>query len=119
MTLDIWKIKPLEHSKEIGGVWVACEWSEDLDTLVYDINDNRYRILPGVSREDAVNQVVENYLDYAPFGSPHKAAVRSLVESALPGRAATQDPAAIADKAKRAAVKAAEGRPVKEQGNRL
>lgn len=70
MTLDIWKIKPLEHSKEIGGVWVTCEWAEDLDTLVYGIDDNRYRIVAGATREEIVDQVVDNYLDHAPFGSP-------------------------------------------------
>lgn len=119
MTLDIWKIKPLEHSKEIGGVWVTCEWAEDLDTLVYGIDDNRCRIVAGATREEIVDQVVDNYLDHAPFGSPHKASVRALVESALPSREVAQDPAAIADKAKRAASSASEGKPAKEHGKRL
>lgn len=119
MALDIWKIKPLEHSKEIGGVWVACEWAEDLDGLVYDIDDNRYRIVAGATHEETVEQVIDNYLDRAPFGSPHKASVRSLVESALPGRVVAQDPAAIADKAKRAASNASEDKPAEAHEKHL
>lgn len=80
----LYRLKPLAHSEQIGGVWVACEWAEALSALVYEVDGTRYRTVPGLSPERVASQVVDSYLDRAPFGTPHTAKVRALVGAALP-----------------------------------
>lgn len=80
----LYRLKPLAHSEQIGGVWVACEWAACMGALVYEVDGARYRTVPGLSPERVATQVVDSYLDRAPFGAPHTAKVRSLVVAALP-----------------------------------
>lgn len=85
MTTDLlYRIKPLDHFKEIADTFVSCEWCEEWNTLVYDINSNRYRIIPGTNRHDTISQVVDTYLDYYTYASSHVGEVSALVDSALP-----------------------------------
>lgn len=85
MNANVYRFKPLEHSREIGGVWVACEWAACMDALVYDVDGTRYRMNPGTDAEGTVAQVVDNYLDRNPHGTAHVPDVEALVMAALPG----------------------------------
>ena len=85
MTADLlYKIKPLDHCKEIAGAHISCEWSHDLNTLVYDINSRRYRIIPGTKRQRIIDQVADTCLDFFPYASHNVHQVKELVDSALP-----------------------------------
>ncbi len=85
MTTDLlYRIKPLDHLKEIAGTFVSCEWCDEWNTLVYDINSNRYRIIQGTSRKDTINQVIDTFLDFHPYSSASVKTVAALIDKALP-----------------------------------